>query len=111
MPDMIKQEPGVEGMWLRPISELNLWAAVMCRAVKDLIIQREEGGYRERGDGASQNEMRHTREWIESNATNVGDFRWICQELQIECIEEIRRIAATGTMEDYYRIQKTIIRG
>lgn len=78
------------------ISELNLWMAVLRRAIQDAILCRD-------GKKGPERLRLKALRWLfcDERPTRVGQFLWIVDHLRLETISEIRNIALNGTLEDY----------
>ena len=61
------------------MDERGLWAGVLIQAIKDLAGYGRVYKQRER-----VRVQYHARVWFTSDSRDVGSFRWICDELELE---------------------------
>jgi hypothetical protein len=77
------------------VDERRLWAAVLIQAVKDL------SGYALVDSSRDRTRVQYqARHWFSSNNCDVGSFRWICDELELEPSWIRRRLVALINFDD-----------
>jgi hypothetical protein len=72
------------------LDERRLWTAVLAQAIHDLI------GIDTGSQDCKRSRLRRiTRLWFESENTEAGSFRWICDQLEIDASWLRHRLLAT----------------
>ena len=79
--------------------ELNLWNAVLRRAIQDSIFFHD-------GCESTRERIRALR-WINSDSNEDGSFLWVCDHLELE-YESVRVLVNNGKPGDYYEFMSRV---